>query len=502
VSEIFWFRQVNVPVLLLLQALPLLGAFALWLWRERPRMLYLGRLIIAAELVLAIYAYRHFDAASASLQFVEHLGRTSPFAYHTGADGLTMLFVLLTALIMLLVSLYSLVRGLAEPVRMHAVILGLEAALMMQLATLNLFWFVVASGFELALAGYLIGHWATSPEKGRAMARFFQFQATGLLLLLLGVLLLGWNHANASGGAWSFSLLDLAEAPMPRELGGLIFFLMFYGLAIRTPLFPLHGWLPTIAHHGNVAVAPAILLGIKIGIYGLLRFVMPVVPAAVAEWHVYVAGFATAGVFYAAILAFQQKNLRRMIAFAVISHTSLVVIGLFTLHPLAFQGSVLLAANFGLAATAMLFMIGFVFRRTGTTRLHRLGGLFDRIPFIGITFLVGGLAIVGMPGTPGFDAVHMLLEAAIENFGALPTVAAALGNVAAAGFLLYAFQRAFLAPNRSDNVQAAVERVQPLEYLVITIVLVVLLGTGFHLEPWQQLIEVSLKALAARFGHV
>lgn len=499
-SEILWQRQLDFPVLLLLQCLPLLGAILLWLGRNRPHMIHLGRLIVVAELALAVHAYRHFDADQASLQFVERLGLIGPFGYHAGADGLTILFVLLTALIMLLVSIYTLVRGLAEPVRLLAVLLALEAALMAQLTTLNLFWFVVASAYELGLAGYLIGYWATSPEKGRAMTRFYQFQGTGLLLMLLGALLLGWNHANASGGAWSFALLDLAETPMPRHLGSLIFFLLFYGLAIRTPLFPLHGWLPTIVHHGNVAVAPALLLGIKTGIYGLLRFVLPVVPEAVAEWHVYVAGFAAAGVFYTAFLAFQQKNLRRLMAFAVISHTSLVVIGLFTLHPLAFQGGALLAVNFGLAATAMFFMIGFVYRRTHTTRLARLGGLFDRIPFIGMTFLAGGLAIVGMPGTPGFDAVHMVLEAAIENFGALPTVAAALGNVAAAGFLLYAFQRAFLAPRAQDGV-AAVERTQPLEYLVIAIVLVVLLGTGFYLEPWQQLIEVSMKTLAARFGH-
>jgi NADH-quinone oxidoreductase subunit M len=332
------------------------------------------------------------------------------------------------------------------------------------------------------------------------MTRFFQFQGTGLLLLLLGTLLLGWNHAT-SVGAWSFDLLDLADARVPSYLGSVIFFLLFYGLAIRTPLFPLHGWLPTIAHHGNVAIAPALLLGIKVGLYGMVRFVMPVVPEAVVEWHWFVAGFAAAGVFYAAFLAFLQTNLRRLMAFAVVSHTGLVVIGLFSLHPMAFQGSLLLAVNFGLAMTAMLFMIGFVYRRTRTTRLDRMGGLFDRIPFIALTFLVGGLAIVGMPGTPGFDAAHMVLEASIHVFGALPTVAAALGNVIAAGFLLYAFQRAFLAPRPEAEKGKAVEPTLPLELLVATIMLVVLLGTGFYLEPWQKLVEVSLQTLSARFGH-
>jgi NADH-quinone oxidoreductase subunit M len=215
----------------------------------------------------------------------------------------------------------------------------------------------------------------------------------------------------------------------------------------------------------------------------------------------FVVGFAATGVFYAALLAFMQSDLRRLLAFAVVSHTSLLIIGLFALHPLGFQGSLLLAVNFGLAVTAMLFMTGFVYRRTRTTALDRLGGLFDRIPFIAITFLVGGFAIVGMPGTPGFDAAHLVLEASIEQFGALPTVASALGNVAAAGFLLYAFQRAFLAPPPTGQA-VAVERASSMEWFVAFVVVAVLLAAGFYLEPWLKLVETALNTLAGHFATV
>ena len=145
--------------------------------------------------------------------------------------------------------------------------------------------------------------------------------------------------------------------------------------------------------------------------------------------------------------------------------------------------------------------IGFVYRRTRTTVLDQLGGLFDRIPFIGASFLIGGLAIVGMPGTPGFDAVHLLLEASIGSLGALLTVAVALGNVMAAGFLLWAFQRAFLAPRSEASRVGAIERTLPMEYLVAGSAVAVLLIAGFYLEPWMKLIEVPLHALAERFGH-
>jgi len=233
----------------------------------------------------------------------------------------------------------------------------------------------------------------------------------------------------------------------------------------------------------------------------MVRFLLPLTAEAAMVWQNFVIAFAITGVFYAAALAFLQTNLRRLLAFAVVSHTGLIVIGLFTLHPLGMIGAVLLSVNFGLAVTVMLFMVGFVFRRTRSTDLAKLGGLFERTPFIAVCFLIGGFSIVGMPGTPGFDAVHFVLEAAMDQFGALPTVAAALGNVAAAGFLLWAFQRAFLAPRAEGYVGAALERTQPMEYVVGGVAVLTLLLAGFYFEPWLNLIEPALKALAVRFGH-
>ncbi len=501
-TEIHWAQQAGFPLLGTLQALPLLGAGLLLMLGERRGVVILGRILVLAELLLAATLYRRIDISSPALQMAERIDLLGPFGYHAAADGVTVLFVLLTALLSLLLSLYGLVRGLGEPGRLIGVLLAIEGVLMSLLTTTNLLWFVLASAIEIGLVGQLLWRWATSPEKDLALARFYQFQGTGLLLLLAGVLVLGWSHADAVGGRWSFDLVELASIRIGTPLASVVFFLLFYGLAIRTPLFPMHGWLPIVAKHGNVAIAPALLLGIKVGIYGLVRFVFPLVPEAVIQWHNFVVVFAAIGVFYAAFLAFLQKDLRRLIAFAVISHTSLIVIGLFSLHPAGFQGGILLAVNFGLAATAMLFMVGFVYRRTRTTSLDRLGGLFDRIPFLSMTFLIGGFSIIGMPGTPGFDAAHLVLEAAIDKFGALPTVAAALGNVITAGFLLWAFQRAFLAPRPKWRPVGTIEATLPMEYLVAGSVLTVLLVTGFYLEPWMKLIEASLQALSTHYGHV
>jgi NADH-quinone oxidoreductase subunit M len=489
----------ELPVLAPLQLLPLFAALILLGVRREVPALALAVAVALAELGIGIYLYVHLDRTSAAFQFAERWTPIVPLNYHAGVDGVSVLFILLAALVALLMVIYAPSRGLRPTPLMLALVMGVESALMSLFTTLDLLWFALVSAIELALIGYVIWRWATSPAKDQALARFYQFMGTGLALLFAGTLLLGWNHADQTGGVWTFDLTELALVRVDPSLSAPIFYLLFYGLAIRTPLFPLHGWLPQVAEHGNVAAGPALLLGLKVGIYGLLRFVFPLMPEAVVEWSGYVVAFATAGIFYAAVLALLQVNLRRLLAYAVVSHTSILVIGLFSLGTAAFQGAVMLSVDFGLAIVGLLLMTGFVYRRTRTALLPKLGGLFDRIPSIGVAFFVAGLSIVGMPGTPGFDAAHLMLESAIDRFGALVTIAAALGNVAAAGFLLWAFQRAFLSP-RTEASTAAVEPATALERAIALMVILVLLGAGFYSEPWLQLVDTPLAALSERFG--
>ena len=493
-SEIHWTAQVSLPWLAILQILPLLGAAFVFAFKERSTAVMAGKVFALAELLLAVLVTTQINPTSPALQLAE---RVDVIAYHVAVDGISAVFLLVATLLTFLMTLYGMSRGMISPGRLFAVLLLAEAGLVGMLLTVNVAWFAAFSALELWAVAFLLQRWASSRAENLALARFVQYQAFGWLLFVAGCLVLGWSHADAQGGYWSFDLFDLAGSVPAGKFQTAAFYLMFYGLAVRTPLFPLHGWLPNMAQHGLIAVGPALMVGVKVGIYGMLRFVLPLTPDAVAYWQPYVVGFAMVGVFFTAALAFQQSNLRRLLAFAVVSHTSLLVIGVFSLQASGIQGAVLLAANFGLAVTGMWFIVGFVFRRTGTTELNELSGLFERIPFLAIAFLSFGLAIVGMPGTPGFDAAHLILEGSIDSFGALPTVATALGNVAAAGFLLWAFQRAFLSQARQGGHD--VDQTLPMEYVVCGIALAAMLTIGFFTEPWLYLTETASQAMAARF---
>lgn len=497
-STVYWSHQISYPVLAALQLLPLAAIILRPSDRHARYHYWMILLAVTVEMLLAIDLYRHFDAHNGNWQFAEFLPMLPPLLqYHAAVNGVGVLFILLTALISLLAVIYVQVVNLPERAALFRLILLIEASLMSQFASLDLMWFVLMSAVQIVVTAYMTWYWATSPESDKTLARYAQFMSTGLALMLAGILMLGWYHAKQFG-FWSFDLLDLMHLDIRSGIASVIFFLLFYGLAVRIPLFPLHGWLPHFAQHGMVVIAPALLLGLKTGVFGLIQFVLPLLPQAVLEWHRYVAGFALAGVFYAALLAMQQANLRTMMAFAVVSHTGLLTIGLFSLNQNAFQSGVMMALNFGLAVTCLLFMAGIIYWRNHTLLLHKLGGLFDTLPLIGGAFFVAGLAIIGMPGTPGFDAVHAMLEASIHRFGALLTVAAAVGNVLTAGFLLWAFQRAFLgprAPGQTDSSPASNE-----EKVIAVLVILILLGVGFFPEPWLELIDAPLSNLTQLYN--
>ncbi|HIJ84248.1 MAG: NADH dehydrogenase subunit M [Magnetococcales bacterium] len=497
-EEIHWSLLSSLPLLAVIQLFPVVLAIAIFFARNNKKLFFAGIGGAFVQFLLTVVLFGGFDQHNPAFQFAERINLYGPFQYHVAVDGLGVLFALLTSFLTLMIVLYGHTR-MIQPTWLFLVVVFLEeASLMFQFFILDIVLFAWASMIQMFFVGVLLHRWSTTVDNARSLIRFAQFMAISVLLFFLGSGLLGWHHSQVTGGVWSFDLMDLAKTPMNTPLQSVAFFLLFYGLAIRIPLFPLHGWLPDAAQHGMVAVAPVFLLGLKTGVFGLLRFVFPLLPDAVVLWHNHVVAFAVVGIFYAAILALVQTNIRRLLAYSVVSHTGIITIGLFSLEQRAFEGTVLLSVNLGLATAGMLFSAGFVHQRTNTMFMDRLGGLFDHFPIIGSTFLISGLSVVCMPGTPGFDAVHLVLEAAISRFGALVTILAALGNVVAAGFLLWAFHRTFLAKSQKDlKMNMDPPKLQERAIAVMTVV--ALLALGFYSEPWILLIEKSLEGLGHLF---
>ncbi len=484
------------PLLGLLQLTPWLAA--LLLIRLRGQSAFMVASIAALlELALAITLYWGFDSSQAFgvMQYAEQVELWRALQYHAAVDGVSVLFVLLTAVLGFLSIVFMVFRN-QHGSAMLGIVMAIQATLISQFVTLDLLWFVMASALQILFVAYLTKRWGTTEDITPVLVRFLQFMGVGLVLLMIATLLLGWSHATQQK-VWSFDLIQLSRVPVKEEIAPVVFFALFYGLAVRVPLFPFHGWLPDFIKFGNIAMAPIALLGMKVGIYGLWRFALILTPQAAWQWHKVAVIFAVTGVFYAALLALRQQNLRSLLAYAVVSHTGIITIGLFSLDKVAIKGSLLMSLNTGLAISSLLFMTGLIWQRTRTTNLNRLGMMFDYIPMVGIAFFVASLAIVGMPGTPGFDAVHFVLEGAIAGIGAPITILAALGNLIAAGFLLRAFQRVFLSLPEADTTHWNTKPAELTEKILATTVIFITLAVGFYDAPWLALIETPTEGVAA-----
>jgi NADH-quinone oxidoreductase subunit M len=496
-TEIAWSSQAAFPVLGTLAFLPLLGAAAVLAAGSRRQAFGLGLAVTSLEFVVALFLAFSL-APSAQMQFAERLDLLPFLRYHLAADGLSVLFVASTALLSVLLTMYGRVVG-EEPLRHYlAAVLIFEAMLVSLFFTQDLLQFWLLAATETLPAAYLSLRSGSGGDRRRATLRFLTFMAGGLGMLLLGPLVMGWHHAEVAG-RWSFDLADLAATPLPPPLQSVVFVLMFYGLSVRMAQFPFHAWLPELARHGTLATVGVFLVGSKLGIYGLFRFVLPLLPDAVRAFKPLAVGLGLAGIFYGAMLALMQLNLRRLLAFAAVSHTGMLVVGVFCLDREGLAGSLLLAVNFGFAASALLFSSGLLLHRAGSSLLPRLGGLFDPMPHLGVTFLIAALSTMAMPGTPGFDAAHLLLAGAIESHDWSIGAAVALGNVLAAGFLLWAFQRVFLAHRRETLIRPLKTRLTWPEAALTGILCAVMILVGFHMEPWLRIVDPSVRNLAQRF---
>lgn len=477
-------------------AVPLLGAALSPLARGQRRALALGLAVTALELLLASALLLTFLAGGGTVPLELSVPLFRFLVLHLGMDGLSALFVPLTALLALLVVLYAEPTPREAPSLFVAVVFLYEAALMGQLLALDglLFW-----GFgvlELGLAALLAARWGTGSDRGRAVLRAVELLGGGLLLVLAAFALLGARVAQGPGRL-SFDRPDLLASPLPAAEQNLVFFLLFYGFALRMPIFPFHAWLPLLARQGTVVVGSVYLMGIKVGAYAMARWLLPLLPEAAERWSGLVTGLGVLSLLYGGLLALVQLNLRQLLAFSTVSHTGAVLIGLFTLNEAGIQGALLLMFSLGVATSGLCFANGFVYRRTHTSQLPRLGGLFDPMPLLGLTFLILCLTSIAMPGTSGFDAGHLLIEGAIEAWGWPVAAVAALGNVLAAGALLRAYQRAFLAP-AEPRPGVVLHDLRLREGLIAGVLAALIFGVGLAPRPWLAAVAVDVRELAER----
>lgn len=494
----FWSESAAFPVLSTLTLVPMAAMIAAAFSRSTAVALRFGFAGTVANLLLSIYLMTSYDAARAGIQLAEQV-RLFGLSYSVGIDGMNVLFIPLTAFLSLLALIYSNINRHITNRRFIACLLGYEAILMGAFSALNAMQFWMWTLLELLPVSLMTIHAGTGHKRSWIVAGLLQYWGCGLLMTLAGFLLLGFGLID-SEHPLTFDWLTLKQNSAYLHDEILIFILLFYGFAIRMPLFPFHGWLPALAEQGTVATVSIFLVGLKLGIYAVIRFILPLVPGVAEEWSDFVVTLGLISIFYGALLALMQINMRRLLAFAVISHTGMLVIGLFCFNTQGLEGSILLSLAYGLATAGMLFSVGLIYERTHTAFIPRLGGLFDTNATIALLFLIAALSTMVMPGTPGFDAAHLLIEGTIQERGWLVAIAILTGNVLAAAFLLWTFQRMFMtSTKRSVQPYGSIHHPVIKERIITIAISALLIGTGFDTTPVLNFIDDEVAVLSQSY---
>lgn len=490
---------------------PLLGAVLIGLLKKE-REDFIKKLAIAASLVvllLSLYALAGFSLGVEGFQFEEQCPWIPQLgvSYHLGIDGVSLPMVVLTALLTFLVMVwnYTAKNRFKEYLIFFLV---LETGMLGVFMALDMFLFFIFWEVSLVPMYFLIGIWG-GPKKDYAALKFFLYTLAGSIAMLVGIFIL---YFNAVPHTLDFPLLlQLAPLAGNIRLAGLAFWLFFLGFAIKVPMFPFHTWLPD-AHVEAPTPGSVILAGVllKMGGYGFIRFVLPLLPEASRLYGKYVAVLALISIVYGALVTLGQRDFKKLIAYSSVSHMGYVMLGVSSVMRLglnspelvasavtALNGAVLQMFNHGIATGALFFLVGVLYQRTHNRDLNKFGGLDVKMPLFAAILMVTGFASLGLPGLANFVSEFLVF------LGSYPlqrgiVVAALLGILIGAAYILWMLQRILLGKPRVDY--RRLRDLDTREFIVLAVLVALLVIIGIYPTPFLDVINSGSQAVLRMMG--
>ncbi|MFM7245806.1 MAG: NuoM family protein [Planctomycetaceae bacterium] len=343
--------------------------------------------------------------------------------FSLGLDGLSLWMFGLAALLSVTAVFVSWDAVKERPVGFYVLLLVLESAMLGVFAARDLILFYVCFEFTLVPLFFLIGIWGHD-ERRKAAVKFFIYTLAGSVLAFLGLLaIVLWNASTTGQVTFDIAQLTagLKARPLSMDLADgapqmLVFLALLAGFAVKVPIVPLHTWLP-LAHveaptGGSVDLAGVLL---KLGIYGFLRFSLPMLPDASAAAAPWLFGLGVAGIVYGAMVALAQTDLKRLIAYSSVSHMGYIVMGLFALTPVAVDGANLQLVNHGLSSAGLFALVGMSYERFHTRTIANLVGIASKAPWLAVFFMLFTFSSIGLPGLNGFVGEFMILLGSFQR---------------------------------------------------------------------------------------
>ena len=475
--------------ILLLIFLPILGAILTSLVGKSQHAKTLALIWSLLSFALTAYLLVNFNSGSAAFQYnVDYPWLNSyGIRFKAGIDGISMMMVLLINLLMPLIILSSFKHHYKKPGAFYGLILFMQSGLLLVFTALDAFLFYI--GWEAALIPiyFICAIWG-GENRIKVNLKFFIYTIGGSLIMLLGIIYMYVHTPYRSFGLEAFYNVNLDQATQ-----GWIFWAFFLAFAIKMPVFPFHTWQPdtyTEAPTTGTMLLSGIML--KMGIYGVIRWLIPVAPLGFADWGTTAIILSIIGIVYASLIAFTQKDVKRLIAYSSIAHVGLISAGIFVWNRHGLQGAMIQMINHGINVFGLFFVIDIISRRLNTREISTMGGIAKSAPQFAIAFLIILLGTVALPLTNGFIGEFLLLLG-VYHYNIWAAGIAGLTIIFGAVYMLRTYQRIMLGETNDSTFSFA--EIDGTEKLVLGIVCALVIVIGVYPQPLLNISDASTKAL-------
>ncbi len=486
--------MVDFPLLSILTFAPLVGVVAILIIRHDDENVVASNarnvalFVSSGIFLMSLTLWFGFDQTTPDFQFVENVPWMEDFgiAYHMGVDGISVLFVLLTTLLVPICILASW-TSIKERVKEYMIsFLILETFMIGMFCALDLMLFYIFFEAVLIPMFIIIGIWG-GVRRVYAAFKLFLYTLLGSVLMLVAMLTM-YNYAGTT------DITVLLTYDFPIDVQKWMWLAFFASFAVKVPMWPVHTWLPD-AHVEAPTAGSVILAGVllKFGGYGFLRFSLPMMPEASLYFTPLMYTLSVIAVIYTSLVALAQEDMKKLIAYSSIAHMGFVTIGTFTMTVQGIEGAIYQMLSHGVVSAALFLVVGVVYDRIHTREIDAYGGLVHRMPAYALVFMVFMMASVGLPGTGGFVGEILVLVGAFKS-NTIVAALAMLGVILGAAYMLYLYRRIIFGELTKDNLMSILD-MNRREMAIFAPLLLVTLWMGIYPVSFLDFMHVSVENL-------
>ncbi len=476
----------NFPILSSIILLPIIGALFIFFInsdKNNKSSKYVSLFISLANLLLSFYLWLVFNKYTSDFQFVENREWLGIINYKVGIDGISILFVILTTFItpLCILSVNSTIKYRLKEFLIS--ILVMESLMIGVFCSLDLVIFYLFFEGGLIPMFLIIGIWGGQRRVYSAF-KFFLYTLLGSVLMLVAIITIYWITGTTD-------VVELYSIGIPKELQNILWLAFFSSFAVKTPMWPVHTWLPDA--HVEAPTAGSVLLAailLKMAGYGFIRFSLGLFPIASEYFIPLVYTLSIVAIIYTSLVALMQEDMKKLIAYSSVAHMGFVTLGIFTMTQQGIEGSIFQMISHGLVSAALFLCVGVVYERKHTRLIKDYGGLVTEMPKYAIVFMVFTLGAVGLPGTTGFVGEFLILMGTFKK-SFLAAMLASFGVILSAAYMLWLYRRVVFGKLNNTNLKGILD-LNRSETIILWILAVPTVFFGFYPEPLFGTIETSV----------